>query len=48
MACTDDQANGFECFIYGQAASLNRELSAADLVDLLVKETRSALNTDIG
>ena len=48
MACIDGQANGFECFIYGQAASLNRKLSAADLVDLLVEETRNTLNTDFG
>jgi nitronate monooxygenase len=45
QACLNDDANGFEFFLYGQAASLNRSLPAADLVRLLVEETRSALNS---
>jgi nitronate monooxygenase len=35
--------SGFECYIFGQAARLNRALPAAELVALLVEETRSAL-----
>jgi nitronate monooxygenase len=43
-ACTDGLGDGFEFFLYGQAASLNRELLAADLVELLVKETIETLS----
>ena len=45
QACLDGNANGLEFFLYGQAASLNRLLPAADLVELLVEETRNALNS---
>jgi nitronate monooxygenase len=45
QACLDGNANGLEFFLYGQAASLNRLLPAADLVQLLVEETRNALNS---
>jgi len=45
QACSEGRANGFEFFLYGQAASLNRELPAADLVNLLIEETRNILKS---
>lgn len=48
QACAKGQANGFEFILYGQAASLNRELPAADLVNLLVEETRDTLSRGLG
>jgi nitronate monooxygenase len=42
-ACSASDASGFEFFIYGQAAPLNRAIPAGDLVSRLVKETQVAL-----
>ncbi len=42
-AADEQGRSGFECHIYGQAAALNRELPAAELVALLVEETQTAL-----
>ena len=42
-ACAGGKASGFEFLLYGQAAPLNRELPAAELVARLVEETRAAL-----
>jgi hypothetical protein len=39
---------GFEFYLWGQAAALNRECSSADLVQLLVKETQDALHSAAG
>ena len=45
QACSEGRAKGFEFYLYGQAASLNRELPAAELVNLLMEETRDILKT---
>ena len=42
-ACRDSANSGFEFFLWGQGAPLNRELSAGELVTRLVKETQDAL-----
>jgi nitronate monooxygenase len=39
---------GFEFYLWGQAAALNRECSSADLVQLLVRETQDALHSAAG
>jgi nitronate monooxygenase len=39
---------GFEFYLWGQAAALNRECSSADLVHLLVKEAQDALHSAAG
>ncbi len=43
QACAGGKASGFEFVLYGQAAALNRELPAAELVARLVDETRESL-----
>jgi nitronate monooxygenase len=42
-AALESGVSGFECYIFGQAARLNRALPAAELVARLVEETRAAL-----
>ena len=44
-ACDAGRASGFEFWLYGQSAAMNRKLPAAELVALLVDETRAALGT---
>lgn len=44
-ACHDSGKYGFEFFLWGQGAALNRELPAADLVERLVEETQDALKS---
>ena len=39
---------GFEFYLWGQAAALNRECSSADLVQLLVREAQDALHSAAG
>jgi nitronate monooxygenase len=39
---------GFEFYLWGQAAALNRECSSADLVQLLIKEAQDALHSAAG
>lgn len=38
----------FEFYLWGQAAALNRGLSTADLMELLISETRTALHSAAG
>jgi len=45
-ACAEGFGTGFDFVLYGQAASLNREMPAADLVKLLVEETMDTLGVD--
>ena len=45
-ACHEGLAEGFECLIYGQAATLNRALPAAELMALLAQETVDLLGGD--
>ena len=40
----DNEELDFQFLLYGQAATLNRELPAADLVETLVRETQEILN----
>jgi nitronate monooxygenase len=42
MAASDDTLD-FRCLLYGQAAALNREMPAAELVQALVTEARNLL-----
>lgn len=44
-ACRDRDASGFEFFLWGQGAALNRELPAADLIERLVEEAQDALKS---
>lgn len=47
-ACRDSDMSGFEFFIWGQGAALNRELPAADLMRRLVREAQDALKFACG
>jgi nitronate monooxygenase len=40
--------SGFEFYLWGQAAALNRERSTADLMDLLISEAQDALQAAAG
>jgi nitronate monooxygenase len=44
QAAEQSATAGFEFYLWGQSAALNRECSSARLVALLVEETRQALN----
>jgi hypothetical protein len=43
LAADQSATTGFEFYLWGQAAALNRECSSARLVNLLVEETQQAL-----
>ena len=45
QAAADSGTPGFEFYLWGQASPLNRRLSAADLVELLVSEAQAALGS---
>ena len=48
QAGTDSATPGFECYLWGQAAALNRELSSAGLMELLISEAQTALRSASG
>lgn len=47
-ACRDSSKSGFEFFLWGQGAALNRDLPAAELVEQLVEEAQAALKSASG
>ena len=48
LACRDSGKTGFEFYLWGQGAALNRELPAAELMEKLVEETQTALKCASG
>ena len=44
-ASSDGGTSGFDFFLWGQGAALNRELPAAELVERLVEEAQDALKS---
>ena len=48
LAAEQTSEPGFEFYLWGQAAALNRECSSADLVQLLVREAQDALHSAAG
>jgi hypothetical protein len=48
QAAVNSDTPGFEFYLWGQAAALNRRLSTARLVELLVSEAQTALRRASG